>query len=379
MSQYFVRCPHCNLPHPVALTVCPITGKTVERKRAASSSPPPVTGGLRVPSSTPPAGSSPAPARPTPVPNLTPSTASLIPPPSAVRKIEPGTILDGTYLIESSMGSGGMGEVYSGVEIHNQRPVAVKVLPAHMVHNEDSMRRFFREARITAALNHPNICRLFHFGTLETRQPYYVMELLDGEPLFARISREGALSFLDGVEIVMQLLAGLRVAHRSGVIHRDIKPDNIFLHNRADGRQMVKLLDFGVSKDLVPMMMTGEDTTQMTGTGIVMGTPSYLSPEQAMGSRNLDARSDLWAAGVVLYEVLTGRKPFASPTYPGLLAKITSEPHKPITDLRPATPLELQVIVDKALRKLPAERYQQSSEFLNDLQLVRMQLLAHKE
>ncbi len=274
------------------------------------------------------------------------------------------------------MGTGGMGEVYAGIEIHNQRPVAVKVLPANMVDNEDSMRRFFREARITAALNHPNICRIYHFGTLENRRPYYVMELLDGEPLFARIEREGALPFLDAVEIVMQLLAGLRAAHRSGVLHRDIKPDNIFLHNRADGRQMVKLLDFGVSKDLVPMMMTGEDTTQTTGTGVVMGTPSYLSPEQAMGSRQLDARSDLFAVGVVLFETVTGRKPFASPTYPGLLAKITSTPQRPVSDLRPATPPELQKIVDKALQKDPNRRYQSAAEFLNDLQAVRMHLLA---
>jgi serine/threonine protein kinase len=316
---------------------------------------------------------------PAPGPVLTPPGASLIPPPTALRDIVPGTVLGNTYLIQSSMGTGGMGQVFAGIEIHNQRPVAVKVLPANMVHNDDSMRRFFREARITAALNHPNICRIFHFGTLENRRPYYVMELLDGEPLSARIAREGALRFLDAVEIMMQLLAGLRAAHRGGVIHRDIKPDNIFLHNRADGRQMVKLLDFGLSKDLVPMMMTGEDTTQMTGTGVVMGTPSYLSPEQAMGSRHLDARSDLFSAGVVLYEMVTGRRPFASPTYPGLLARITSEPHKPVTDLRPATPVELQMIVDKALQKEPSRRYQQAADFLNDLQLVRMKLLAQDQ
>jgi serine/threonine-protein kinase len=293
--------------------------------------------------------------------------------------IPAGTVIGGGYVIGKAIGGGGMAVVYEGEELHNGRPVAVKVLPLHLVQSEESTKRFLKEARISASLSHPNICRILHFGTLEDGRPYYVMELLQGESLSERISREGALPMLEGVEIVMQLLAGLREAHRNGIVHRDVKPGNVFLHDRADGRQMVKLLDFGVSKDVVAQRQESEDTTQLTQTGMIWGTPFYFAPEQALGSRLLDSRVDLWGAGVVLYEVLTGRKPFMAPTYPGLLAKITAEPAVPVTKLRPAAAPEFDRLLDKALAKNPLERYANAAEFLRDLQAVRVGLLGGAE
>jgi len=285
-----------------------------------------------------------------------------------------GTVLEGRYKIHRLLGGGGMAAVFDGEQTTNGRPVAIKILPFQMVQNQESLKRFFKEAKLTAALSDANICSIYDYGTLEDGRPYYVMERLRGQPLSEQIKEQGVLALLDAVEIVMQVLSGLRTAHKQSIIHRDVKPANVYLHERADGRIQVKLLDFGVAKEVGSLIST-DDTTQLTHTGCVMGTPFYLSPEQILGNRDIDGRVDLWAVGVVLYECVAGRRPFVARNFPELASKIVYDAHRPMWERRPATPEALQTVVDRALAKTPENRYQKASHFLRDLQVVRMALI----
>lgn len=286
-----------------------------------------------------------------------------------------GTVIEGRYKVHRVLGGGGMAAVFDGEQTTNGRPVAIKVLPFQMVQNRESLKRFFNEAKLTAALSDANICSIYDYGTLDDGRPYYVMERLRGQALGEQIKEQGVLALLDAVEIVMQVLSGLRAAHRRGIIHRDVKPANVFLHERADGRIQVKLLDFGVAKEVNALTGDSEDTTQLTHTGCVMGTPFYLSPEQILGNRDIDARVDLWAVGVVLYECVAGKRPFTARNFPELASKIVYDAHRPMWERRPATPELLQQVVDKALAKTPERRFQKASHFLRELQVVRMALI----
>jgi len=287
-----------------------------------------------------------------------------------------GKLIDGRYRVTRVLGGGGMAAVFEGEQVSNGRPVAVKVLPFQMANNRESHKRFFNEARLTASLSNANICSIYDYGTLDDGRPYYVMERLRGHALSHQIKEQGVLALLDAVEIVMQVLSGLRTAHNQGVIHRDVKPANVFLHERADGKIQVKLLDFGVAKDVGRLMgPCSDDTTQLTHTGYVMGTPYYLSPEQILGTRDIDARVDLWAVGVMLYECIVGKRPFLGRNFPELASRIAYDAHRPMWERRPATPELLQQVVDRALAKAPENRYQKASTFLRDLQVVRMALL----
>lgn len=388
MSQYFVRCPHCSYPHGEDLVQCPVTGKMMPERRKRPSSPAP--GGEGPPSDIPPSAANiPAlgPILPSPTPPPTaPASGPVRPLPGSLGEsplLDPrassehliGAVIDGRYKVSRLLGGGGMAAVFEGEQLTNGRPVAVKVLPFQMVDNRESHKRFFNEARLTAALSNANICSIYDYGTLEDGRPYYVMERLRGQPLSEQIKAQGVLAILDAVEIVMQVLSGLRTAHKRGVIHRDVKPANIFLHERADGRIQVKLLDFGVAKDVGRLMGSSDDTTQLTQTGCVMGTPFYLSPEQILGNRDVDARVDLWAVGVVLYECVSGKRPFVGKNFPELASRIVYDAHRPMWERRPATPELLQQVVDRALAKTPENRYQRASSFLRDLQTVRMALI----
>lgn len=382
MSQYFIRCPHCSYPHGEELDQCPVTGKPMPAR--PKRGPLPAPGSTRPPSLSDtseallpepaPVDSSPLPPPSGPVPPLAASefNAAVWDPRMSPQDLV-GTVLEGRYKINRVIGGGGMGAVFDGEQMSNGRPVAVKVLPFQMVENKESLTRFFNEARLTAALSSANICSIYDYGTLDDGRPYYVMERLRGQPLSEQIKEQGVLAMLDAVEIVMQVLSGLRAAHRRGIIHRDVKPANVFLHERADERIQVKLLDFGVAKDL-GVLKESEDPT-LTNTGYVMGTPFYLSPEQIMGARDIDGRVDLWAVGVVLYECVSGKRPFLGRNFPELASKIVYDAHRPMWERRPATPEQLQQVVDRALAKTPEQRYQRASHFLRDLQVVRMALI----
>lgn len=283
-----------------------------------------------------------------------------------------GRTLGEKYRVRSVLGEGGMGTVYEAEHIAIGRAVAIKVLHPAQARKREAVKRFHHEARAAGAIGHPNICEVYDFGTLDDGSPYLVMERLVGETLADRIAADGGLPFDDVIDIVVQMLSGLVAAHEKNVVHRDIKPENVFLTKRVGLAPVAKLLDFGVSKMITPRLGGERDEDlDLTRTGMVMGTPYYMSPEQARGERNLDARVDLWACGVLLYESLTGRRPFQAANYNALLLQILQTAPRPARDLRPALPAGFDAILDKALAKDRAQRYLTAGDFQRDLQGLR--------
>jgi serine/threonine protein kinase len=265
-----------------------------------------------------------------------------------------------------------MGTVFEAEHLTIGRSVAVKVLHPNQARKKNAVRRFHQEARAAGGIGHPNICEVYDLGTLDDASPYLVMEKLVGETLADRIASEGGLPFDDVIETLVQVLSGLVAAHEKGIVHRDIKPENVFLTRRVGCPPLVKLLDFGVSKMIVqPFEDKKDDEFDLTRTGMVMGTPYYMAPEQARGDRNLDARVDLYACGVMLYEALTGRRPFSAANYNALLLQILSTNPRPARDLRPALPGGFDAVIDRAMARSRDDRYRTATEFQRDLQALR--------
>jgi serine/threonine protein kinase/Tol biopolymer transport system component len=285
----------------------------------------------------------------------------------------PGTRL-GSYEIVRALGQGGMGEVYLARDTDLNRTVAIKVLPPDVTADPHRVARFEQEARAASALNHPNVCTIHALGRTEDRRRFIAMEFIEGETLRARLGR-GRLSIHDALDIAMQIASALTAAHASGIVHRDIKPENVMM--RAD--RLVKVLDFGLAK-LTPSGMAlaaHEPTRTMAATdpGSLVGTVGYMSPEQARGT-DVDARTDIWALGVVLYEMVSGRAPFSGTTRSDVLVAILDREPAALTQHQPQVPPELQRIVGKALRKDPEERYQVMKDLLLDLKALRGELVA---
>jgi len=253
----------------------------------------------------------------------------------------------GAFTVESEIGRGGMGVVYRAHDEKLKRTVAVKVLPPELAYRRDIRARFMREAETAARLSHPNIVPIHAVGEADDLV-YFVMGYVDGESLGVRLKRRGRLSLEEARRIMRETSDALAAAHQQGVIHRDVKPDNILLEGTR-GRVMVT--DFGIAKAL-----SAEGGT-LTDTGIAIGTPAFMSPEQAAGERVIDGRSDLYSLGVVAYQMLTGELPFQSPTVPGLLMKQISTPATPVDRLRPETPRELAMTVMRCLEKDPGDRW----------------------
>jgi len=253
----------------------------------------------------------------------------------------------GAFTIESEVGRGGMGIVYRAHDEKLKRTVAVKVLPPELAYRRDIRARFIREAETAARLSHPNIVPIHAVGEANDLV-YFVMGYVDGESLALRIKRRGRLSLEEARRIMRETSDALAAAHQQGVIHRDVKPDNILLEGTR-GRVMVT--DFGIAKAL-----SAEGGT-LTDTGIAIGTPAFMSPEQAAGERVIDGRSDVYSLGVVAYQMITGELPFQAPTVPGLLMKQISTPATPVDRLRPETPRELALTVMRCLEKDPGDRW----------------------
>jgi serine/threonine protein kinase len=253
----------------------------------------------------------------------------------------------GAFTIESEIGRGGMGVVFRARDEKLKRTVAIKVLPPELAYRRDIRARFVREAETAARLSHPNIVPIHAVGEANDLV-YFVMGYVDGESLGLRIKRRGRLSVEEARRIMRETSDALAAAHQQGVIHRDVKPDNILLEGTR-GRVMVT--DFGIAKAL-----SAEGGT-LTDTGIAIGTPAFMSPEQAAGERVIDGRSDLYSLGVVAYQMLTGELPFQSPTVPGLLMKQISTPATPVDRLRPETPSDLALTVMRCLEKDPEDRW----------------------
>jgi serine/threonine-protein kinase len=297
------------------------------------------------------------------------------PPPRSARRALIGQVVDGKYKVRAVLGEGGMGAVFEVEHSAIGRVVAMKVLHPAQAGKKVAVKRFHQEARAAGGIGHPNICEVFDFGTLGDGSPYLVMERLKGETLASRIANEGGLPFLDVVDVVMQVLSGLAAAHERGILHRDIKPENVFLAERAGYPAIAKLLDFGVSK-IIPGAAVGEwdDETDLTKTGMVMGTPYYMSPEQARGDRNLDGRVDLYACGVMLYESLTGQRPFIAKNYNSLLVQILQGGASPPRSLRASIPTALEAVVVRAMAKNRDDRYQSAADFSRALAPIRRDL-----
>ncbi len=270
--------------------------------------------------------------------------------------LAPGTVVEGRYRVESLLGSGGMGAVYEATHLLLDHRVALKCLHAGFARDPLVVERFKREARAATSIGHDHIVDVTDMGDLPDGAPYLVMELLAGESLGQRLER-GPLSIGLAVRIAVQVADALEAAHDKGIVHRDLKPDNIFLVARRDGAVFVKVLDFGISK------MRADDTSaSLTQTGMAIGTPSYMSPEQAQGLRSVDHRTDIYALGVILYQMLTGALPFRAPTYPMLLLQIVSGTPMPMSRHRLDLPEDLEALVHRTFAREAEDRPQRMRE-----------------
>jgi serine/threonine-protein kinase len=273
-----------------------------------------------------------------------------------------GKVIADKYRVRSVLGSGGMGTVFEAQHTSIGRVVAIKVLNPES-NNPVAIRRFQQEAWAAGSIGHPNLCDVVDIGSLPDGRPYLVMERLYGETLAERLDHQRRLPIGDAVHIMMQVLAGLAVVHLKGVVHRDIKPENVFLSERQGFPTIVKVLDFGVSKRVVADAADEwDDKSALTKTGVVMGTPYYVSPEQARALKGLDARTDLYSCGVVLYESLTGELPFEAEHFHALLLRIVRGNPVAPSKLRPEIPPALENFVLTAMAVDRDARYATASE-----------------
>ena len=269
----------------------------------------------------------------------------------------------GNYDIQSQIGEGGMGAVYLGMHPSIGKRVAIKVLHEELASKADVVQRFFNEAKAVNDISHPNIVDIIDFGETAfdgVSFKYIIMEFLDGESLASRMRREG-VTIRESITILMQCASALSASHAKGVIHRDLKPENIFLCNRPGDRNYVKLLDFGIAKLTSDQ---GAALSQKTRTGMVIGTPTYMSPEQCDGKGQIDARADIYALGVMMFELLTGRVPFPGDGFGEVLvAHLTREPDAP-RSINPNIPPEIEAIILRCLKKRKEDRFQSMNDML---------------
>ena len=262
-----------------------------------------------------------------------------------------GLVVDGRFRLDRLLGKGGMGRVYAGTQLSVDRPVAVKILREEISDSELVQRRFFREAKIAAAIRHPNVVSIIDFGRDESLDALYiVMEYVDGRSL-ATMLRRGRLRLPLALHVARQVCSGLSEAHAAGIIHRDLKPDNVMLQLTAEGAVTARLLDFGIA------LPSGGDT-RFTATGAILGTPHYMAPEQAQDTA-VDARADLHALGVMLYEMLTGRLPWVAETPVAVMLKVVTTPPPPLEEtlsMSDMPPDAVRALLGSLLQKNPADR-----------------------
>jgi tRNA A-37 threonylcarbamoyl transferase component Bud32 len=275
-----------------------------------------------------------------------------------------GFVLSDKYRIIRVIGKGGMGIVYEAEHMVLGKRVAIKLMLEKYFEDGEAKARFKREAQAASRIGNPHIIDVIDIGELPDGRLYVVMELLNGKPLADVVEHHGPMPPYRAMSIMKQVLRAVGAAHAKGIIHRDLKPDNIFLVDQGDNQDFVKLLDFGISKVMDPDEQIA--FTKLTTTGVVMGTPLYMAPEQAMGQTAMGA-ADIYACGVILYELLAGRTPFVGNTYAVLVAQLLTAPPEPLPNLRPGLPLALVNAVHKALEKDPARRHASAEMFAASL------------
>ncbi len=275
--------------------------------------------------------------------------------------IQAGDVIAGKYRIERVLGRGGMSVVVAARHTTLDQAVAIKFQTAAPGGRDDAVARFLREARAAARIESDHVCRVFDVGLLDSGLPYMVMEHLDGRDLEAELLSRGVLPIVEAVDYTLQVLDAIAAAHAMGIVHRDLKPGNLFITLRPDRTRRIKVLDFGISK-----AERGRDA-KLTDTISLVGTPAYMSPEQIRNSKKIDARTDLWSLGVILFELLTGQSPFEGEEIGEILDNVLNTPQRSILALRPDLPIELAAIVDRCMDKKRDTRFASAGQLARAL------------
>ncbi len=276
--------------------------------------------------------------------------------------ITPGEVIAERYLVGEILGGGGMGVVCAGQHVLLGTPVAIKLIHPELKDNQEAVQRFMNEARTAAALKGEHIARVFDVGVLGSGEPYLVMEQLEGMSLDQYLHEHGPLAQAEAVDIILQTCEGLAEAHAAGLVHRDIKPANLFLARGPGPQTSLKILDFGIAKQLVP-----QDDPGLTNPGKSLGSPWYMSPEQMLAPASVDARADVWSLGVLLYELLTAKRPFDGETVPQVCATVLTAPSPKPSDSRAGLDPALDEIVLRCLEKEPERRIASVTELARAL------------
>jgi serine/threonine-protein kinase len=265
---------------------------------------------------------------------------------------KPGEVLAGKYRVEQVIGLGGMGAVVAARHASLGSRVAIKVLLPEAAKVPEAVARFLREARAAATIESEHVCKVLDVGELDDGRPFMVMEFLSGQDLGAVLEQHGRRGQDEAITYVLQVCEAIAQAHVHGIVHRDLKPSNLFLIRKADGSPCVKVLDFGISK------MSRETDAAVTATSFAFGTPLYMSPEQIRSLKTVDSRTDIWAVGVILHQLLTANLPFEGPTLTALCAAIASDPPSPLRHHLPSAPAALEAVLDRCLEKSANKRFQ---------------------
>ncbi|MEO6418464.1 MAG: serine/threonine-protein kinase [Polyangiaceae bacterium] len=280
-----------------------------------------------------------------------------------------GQMVAGKYFVRRVVGMGGNGSVYEAEDSAMRRTVAMKV--PGVGQNETIQKRFLREGRAGAAIAHPNVCALYDIGALPDGTPFIVMERMIGETLSDRLDREDKLPLSLALNLMVQVLSGLSAAHAGGIFHRDVKPSNIFIIQAPGYEVHAKIFDFGTSK-LASAHFEDDELQDLTQTGFAVGTPFYMAPEQIRGVRDLDGRVDVFACGVILYEMLTGQRPFKGNSPKELFTRVVSADYLPIRHLEPTLPRAIDGVLERVLCPDRAARYQTADSFARALSALKM-------
>jgi serine/threonine protein kinase len=280
--------------------------------------------------------------------------------------ITPGDVLDEKYAVEEVLGTGGMGVVVAATHLTLGRRVALKLLHAEACQNEATVSRFLREARTAARMKSEHVARVMDVGKLQGGVPFIVMEYLEGRDLAHELKERSRVPADEAVGYVLQACEAVCEAHSLGIVHRDLKPANLFLTRQVDGSPMIKVLDFGISK-LLEHPPGSDGDLSLTATAGFMGSPLYVSPEQAQDSSDVDVRTDVWSLGAILYELVAGRPPFEAKSLAGLLTVLLSTRPNPLTRVQPDTPEGLSAVAARCLERDLEQRYQHIGELVEAL------------